>query len=125
MEITEGGVVGEQPEFGLSAASAVRHLKAMKGRLTSLTVLGLLAILFCGYFAFEGQKPATQRWEYRIEAVPDATFQEATNKLGADGWELVFARRASNGEEPHPTMSYEMIFKRPMTTSTLLSTMSR
>ena len=31
------------------------------------------------------------------------------SKLGDEGWELVFARRASGSDEK---MSYEMIFKR-------------
>ncbi len=31
-------------------------------------------------------------------------------KIGNDGWELVFARRANGSDE---RMSYEMIFKRP------------
>jgi hypothetical protein len=33
--------------------------------------------------------------------------------MGDDGWELVFARRAMNGEGEFATANYEMIFKRP------------
>ena len=54
-----------------------------------------------------------QKWEYRIVAIPDLLFNTKINALGADGWELVFARRASDGDTTSPTMSYEVIFKRP------------
>jgi hypothetical protein len=59
-------------------------------------------------------KPA-QKWEYKIEAVPDIGFETRINNLGNEGWELVFARRASTGKElgDKTEFSYEMIFKRP------------
>jgi len=56
-----------------------------------------------------------EKWEYKIEAVNDLTFTTDINKLGADGWELVVARRASAGPvdtDAKPEFSYEMIFKR-------------
>ena len=52
-------------------------------------------------------------WEYRIESVPDRSFDQRINAMGKEGWELVFARRASDGSDYSPTFSYEMIFKRP------------
>jgi len=55
--------------------------------------------------------PAT--WEYAIKSVPDTGFDDEMNKMGQDGWELVFARRASNGASESPSFSYEVIFKRP------------
>ena len=54
-------------------------------------------------------------WEYHIEAVPDLSFNTRMNQLGQEGWELVTARRASDGDTDNPTMSYEMIFKRSTT----------
>ena len=50
------------------------------------------------------------KWEYRIEAVPDMEFAEEMNAYGEQGWEVVFARRASN--RITDDFSYEIIFKR-------------
>ncbi len=48
-------------------------------------------------------------FEYRVEAVPDLQFDRKMTELGGDGWELVFARRASDKGD----MLYEVILKRP------------
>src|ERR1041385_5039224 len=37
-----------------------------------------------------------QRWQYRIESVSDSTFDTEIDAMGNQGWELVFARRASS-----------------------------
>jgi hypothetical protein len=47
---------------------------------------------------------------YYIESVPDTGFSKEMNRLGADGWELVFARRAKDSDSD--SFAYEMIFKR-------------
>ena len=47
-------------------------------------------------------------WVYKVEFVRDAAFSTRVNKIGADGWELVFARRATDDDE----YGYEMIFKK-------------
>src|SRR6266498_3553997 len=60
-----------------------------------------------------GKINAPIQWEYRIETVPDLSFDQRVNAMGKDGWELVFARRASDGSTYSPVFSYEMIFKRP------------
>ena len=56
------------------------------------------------------------QWEYRIESFPDTAFSSRINAMGKEGWELVFARRASDGSDYSPSFSYEMIFKRPKKT---------
>ena len=56
---------------------------------------------------------APVQWEYKIESLPDRSFDQRINAMGREGWELVFARRASDGSDYSPSFSYEMIFKRP------------
>jgi hypothetical protein len=51
------------------------------------------------------------RWEYRIEAPADRLFESEVNRLGAEGWELVSARRVAS--EDGSGAKYELIFKRP------------
>lgn len=50
------------------------------------------------------------KWEYLIESPGDLRFEETMDTLGQDGWELVFARRATS--RGGGSASYEMIFKR-------------
>lgn len=60
-----------------------------------------------------GSKPAERSWEYQIVAIPDPIFDTKMNELGKEGWELVSARRASDGSTYSPRFSYELILKRP------------
>lgn len=65
------------------------------------------------------QAPPPMKWEYAVKSVPDANFNNEMMMLGAEGWELVAARRASAGEinliaNPKPEFRYEMIFRRPV-----------
>jgi hypothetical protein len=53
-----------------------------------------------------------QKWEYKIDAPPDTNFPEHMNHWGAEGWEMVSARRATN--ESGYQSSYEVILKRPV-----------
>ena len=76
--------------------------------LIMVTLIGILGILLTNTLI--GSKLGKVAWEYQIESVPDLSFDTTMNELGKEGWELVFARRASN-----PTtddFSYECIFKR-------------
>lgn len=51
-----------------------------------------------------------QRYDYHVDSIPDLEWATKAQKLGQDGWELVFARRASDGDG---NFLYECIFKRP------------
>lgn len=51
-----------------------------------------------------------QRWEYTVESPADDKLIERMDALGALGWEVVSARRATSSDGP---ASYEMILKRP------------
>jgi hypothetical protein len=62
-----------------------------------LLLLGLLTIALW---------PA--RYEYRALAVPEAQFRSVMDSLGADGWELVAARKQSTASHS----SYEVVLKR-------------
>jgi len=53
------------------------------------------------------------KWEYHIATPNDPLFDQEMDVLGAEGWELVAARRASSAG----VMSYEIIFKRPVASS--------
>ncbi|HEX5876258.1 MAG TPA: hypothetical protein VFY60_16530 [Pyrinomonadaceae bacterium] len=73
-----------------------------------ILLIGVVSMMSWNMFRVE-------KWEYKIEAVNDLTFTTDINKLGEDGWELVFARRASAGSLDSgvkPEFSYEIIFKR-------------
>ncbi len=49
-------------------------------------------------------------WEYKLANPSDVEFEHEVNLLGAQGWELVFARRARDSSAD--SMEYEMVFKR-------------
>ena len=63
------------------------------------------------FFLFNCKPDSVTKWEYKIESPSDYTFKSEMNVWGEDGWELVFARRAtSRGYKGDPM--YECIFKR-------------
>ncbi len=77
---------------------------------TTLSTLALLALAsFAVLDAWIPNLKATQRWEYKTVFKADLVLRIALDKLGAEGWELVFARRARADDR---VMGYEMIFKR-------------
>ncbi|MGD0650264.1 MAG: DUF4177 domain-containing protein [Verrucomicrobiia bacterium] len=75
-------------------------------------ILIILLLVALGFPLLSMFKPV-ERWEYRIEAPSDMELASTINTLGEEGWELVFARRATSGSEYATTAKYEMIFKRP------------
>jgi hypothetical protein len=71
----------------------------------SLLLFGL------GFPCFGFLRPVlTQQWEYKIASPSDIGFQREMDDLGKQGWELVFARRATSQED---SVHYEVILKRP------------
>lgn len=84
-------------------------------QLTIIIVLLLILVgiaitqVYTGY-----QPPAQVTYEYMLGSEPDATLKETINKLGAQGWELVFARRVVDSLGADAKGQYEMIFRRPL-----------
>ena len=78
-----------------------------------VAILGCVVVLTATTLWTSARNAEPPEWEYLVESVPDVTWTIATNKLGAEGWELVFARRASSSSRDRE-YSYEMIFKRPV-----------
>lgn len=76
--------------------------------ITAASLLGILLLL--GFNTIAGQKTQAVEYEYKVQSVPDLTFTESMNRIGADGWEMVFARRAKDSGTDD--FSYECIFKR-------------
>jgi DNA-directed RNA polymerase subunit RPC12/RpoP len=74
--------------------------------LISLLALGLFIQVLTAFRA-----TPTPKWEYKIFAPSDSFFEKQMNKLGDEGWELVFARRATSNLGDSPL--YELILKRP------------
>lgn len=58
--------------------------------------------------------PPVTKWEYKIGSEPDATLEATIKKLGAEGWEMVFARRVVDSLGANAKGQYEMIFRRPL-----------
>jgi len=76
-----------------------------------IIVIGLLtAMLVAQLFGLTSTKTSITHWEYTVESPSDVTLKKEFERLGDEGWELVFARRASS---EYSSTSYEMIFKRP------------
>ena len=101
-------IAGVHPDQ--SRATVVRPTSAIS-QLQGRVMIGLLAgLLIAQIFGLTSTRTSTTEWEYAIESPSDSTFQLALDRLGGEGWELVFARRATS-EFGSP--SYEMILKRP------------
>jgi hypothetical protein len=78
--------------------------------MTSRQATAIIVILIIGFFVLP--RFHSEHWEYTVVTVPDESFTRQMDALGSDGWELVSARRASDGSTYSPTFSYEMILKR-------------
>lgn len=75
------------------------------------TLLGaILAVL--AFNLWWQRQPKNVQYEYKIESLEDVVFDTSINRLGDEGWELVFARRALAGEDDSRRGIYECIFRR-------------
>lgn len=70
-----------------------------------LIVIALLSVML-----YRTYQP--EQWSYIVLAPKDESLIEELDKAGSLGYELVSARRASDGDKYSPKMSYEMVFKR-------------
>jgi hypothetical protein len=85
--------------------------------LAGILILLLLIVGAQGWQAVRGVSVKSQSWEYLIDGTEDEKLQSRLQALGAAGWELVFARRATTERGGTTTGIYEMIFRRPTGTS--------
>lgn len=81
---------------------------AAERRLTVLVVLAVLILAALVFLVFRATR--TPQWQYMVVAPPDQMLESEMNRLGAEGWEIISARRATGA---YNTASYEMILKRP------------
>jgi hypothetical protein len=91
--------------------SGPRAMTASQGA----TIIGLL-IAVVVQLVVATLRPAMScppQWEYMIATPDDAAFAERMDGLGRNGWEVVAARRASDGLPGSPKFGYEIILKRP------------
>jgi len=94
------------PRSGLE--SIHRRLRNQNVENYLLAFLVLLLLAFNAFYSYKNSQSSNPRWEYRIETPNDIGFTTRMNTWGAEGWELVTARRASSLGD----FSYEVILKR-------------
>ncbi|WP_416667859.1 type IV pilin-like G/H family protein [Egbenema bharatensis] len=74
---------------------------------------GIFLFLVVG--AWSANRPNPGVWEYKVEGVEDLSFDYKMQQLGAEGWEVISARRAVSGEGSSSRGLYEVIVRRPTT----------
>lgn len=95
----------------IAPAKAISKQNAASSRKDIRILIGLVAgLLVAQLVELTREGSSTRQWEYTIESPSDTKFDTALNDLGAAGWELIFARRATS---EYGSPSYEMILKRP------------
>ena len=62
--------------------------------------------------SLQQQQQQQIRWEYAVGIAQDGKLAETINKYGAEGWELVSARRGELSTKPQAA-AYEIIVRRP------------
>jgi hypothetical protein len=77
-----------------------------------ILIAGLIFIVVSLIPMIFGTSTQPIQYEYRVESPSDYSFQSDMNSYGKDGWQLVFARRASSGSGYSATFGYEVILMR-------------
>ena len=108
---------GRQQDSVAYAGWCIHRKEVLLSRTQAGIVICLLlvGIVLLGYCFFEPtpEPEAPTRWEYTLESPSDYSFTGDMNRLGAEQWELVFARRALDSTTD--SYNYEVILKRPVT----------
>jgi len=78
-------------------------------RLAVLLVLAILVLILLKVEILPSPKPEPVRFEYSVAAPNDIFLETELNKMGRQGWQVVFARRAMDSLN---MASYEMIMMR-------------
>jgi hypothetical protein len=78
--------------------------------MTNKVLLALIAVITV--FLAMNVFGHTERWAYAIVSPTDEDLGSKLQQMGLEGYELIAARRASDGDTHNPTFRYEMIFKR-------------
>lgn len=95
---------------------AAARKRRQKSQPVSRTQLALLIALIAALLLFHVvtwvvDRASPTQWEYKVESPSDRVFETEVDRLGAEGWELVTARRVA--PDDGPGAKYELIFKRP------------
>jgi hypothetical protein len=90
--------------------------KTDKTTLTQKLLIGLLVtlLLIAGIeYKQLTKEPPFKRFTYEIQYFPDvaATSSSSMNKMGADGWQIVSTRRATDSEGKY---GYEIVFMKEL-----------
>ena len=80
--------------------------------ISSILVMLLLGFLVIFVLTQEKPKEVQTSYEYKIISPDDLSLEKELDKSGADGWQVVFARRATSGSGYYSTAAYEMILMR-------------
>lgn len=111
----ERPVMSRESEFRLEGKrpagliNTQMRLASSPTALQAWLVVALLIVIAAAGFAPRSQ--ARTKWEYKIESPSDTAFETTLALYGADGWEVVSARRASDISTKN--FKYELIMKRP------------
>jgi GYF domain 2 len=95
-----------------SQGKSVEMIQSFLKKPAVITGLMAVALIFWKLSSIErllDKKSTAPQFEYKIESPDDRAFTRTLDRWGKDGWELVFARRASGSDHE---MSYEVILKR-------------